>query len=61
MPVRGRTVEVAVAVRTSPNVDGDSTPTKTQEGYARKWVLEKNGKRLTQDTLVVAQQLRMLR
>ncbi|TBU30197.1 hypothetical protein BD311DRAFT_231087 [Dichomitus squalens] len=30
-------------------------------GYTRKWVVEKNGKRLTQDTMVVAQQLRMLR
>ncbi|KAI0674761.1 hypothetical protein C8Q78DRAFT_1066714 [Trametes maxima] len=29
--------------------------------FARKWVLEKNGKRLTQDSIVVAQQLRMLR
>ncbi len=61
IPVRGRTVEMAVAVRTSPKVDSDSAPTKTQEGYARKWVLEKRGKRLTQDTVVIAQQLRMLR
>ncbi|KAI0779937.1 hypothetical protein C8Q74DRAFT_727206 [Fomes fomentarius] len=61
VPVRGRTVETAVAVRTSPKVDSDSAPTKTQGGYARKWVLEKNGKRLTQDTVVIAQQLRMLR
>ena len=29
--------------------------------YARKWVLEKKGKRLTQDSIVVVQQLRMLR
>ncbi|RPD78466.1 hypothetical protein L226DRAFT_568101 [Lentinus tigrinus ALCF2SS1-7] len=34
---------------------------KASEPPTRKWVLERKGKRLTQDTMVVAQQLRMLR
>ena len=72
-PIRGRGVEVAVALRTSPTVSvavASSTVTvssapppkhKASEPPTRKWVLERNGKRLTQDSMVVAQQLRMLR
>ena len=69
---RGPTVDVAVAVRTPPGLIVNNSTNSTNPapapqslatitGYARKWVLEKNGKRLTQDTAVVAQQLRMLR
>lgn len=62
----GRILEVAMAIRTIPDADADGrqSPAPRQrpsEGVARKWVLEKRGKRLTQDTMVVAQQLRMLR
>ena len=60
-PVRGRTMEVSLAIRTSPTVAEPDSPPRKPEGVARKWVLEKKGKRLTQDSLVVAQQLRMLR
>lgn len=69
-PIRGRGVEVAVSLRTSPGTDARTvtvTPApppkvqKTSEPPTRKWVLERKGKRLTQDSMVVAQQLRMLR
>ncbi|KAI1791244.1 hypothetical protein LXA43DRAFT_432552 [Ganoderma leucocontextum] len=65
---RSRNVEVAMTVRPPPGLLNASTdraesPQRQAHGtgYARKWVLEKNGKRLTQDTIVVTQQLRMLR
>ena len=54
-------MEVSLAIRTSPTVAEPDSPPRKPEGVARKWVLEKKGKRLTQDSLVVAQQLRMLR
>ncbi|KAI0717283.1 hypothetical protein C8T65DRAFT_707332 [Cerioporus squamosus] len=68
-PIRGRGVEVAVSLRTNPGAARTVTVTpatppkvqKTSEPPSRKWVLERKGKRLTQDSMVVAQQLRMLR
>ena len=65
---RGRNGEVAMTVRPPPGLLGATTDRAASpqrqvngSGYARKWVVEKNGKRLTQDTIVAAQQLRMLR
>ncbi|KAL7281133.1 hypothetical protein ACG7TL_004441 [Trametes sanguinea] len=63
---RGRSAQSATAtMRSSPSVgpgpSSSSRATRAGEDYARKWVLEKKGKRLTQDTMVVAQQLRLLR
>ncbi|KAI0768732.1 hypothetical protein BD413DRAFT_614235 [Trametes elegans] len=64
----------ATAPRASPGsgpAPGSASATRTKQppppsssstgGFARKWVLEKKGKRLTQDSTVVAQQLRLLR
>ncbi|KAI0829899.1 hypothetical protein BC628DRAFT_1359258 [Trametes gibbosa] len=64
---RGRSTQAAaVTVQSSPKPRGlDSVPNtwgqQPNDQFARKWVLEKNGKRLTQDSMVVAQQLRLLR
>ncbi|KAI0331185.1 hypothetical protein GY45DRAFT_1345469 [Cubamyces sp. BRFM 1775] len=67
---RGRSTQAATgamsATRSRPpqeGLDPTSSPRVKRSGddYARKWVLEKKGKRLTQDTMVVAQQLRLLR
>ena len=68
---RGRSTQTTIAstpaVRSRPppqeGLDPTSSPRAKRSGddYARKWVLEKKGKRLTQDTMVVAQQLRLLR
>lgn len=65
---RGHRGEVAMAVRPPPGLLGVAPDRATSPhrqingaGYSRKWVVEKNGKRLTQDTIVAAQQLRMLR
>ncbi|KAI0743382.1 hypothetical protein C8Q80DRAFT_1272086 [Daedaleopsis nitida] len=75
VPERGRTMEVSMEIRTSAGrsahvsgpesrraqTQGSSSSSGAAQSLARKWVLEKNGKRLTQDSIVVAQQLRMLR
>ncbi|KAI0644575.1 hypothetical protein C8Q79DRAFT_781590 [Trametes meyenii] len=67
---RGRSPQmqpVTTVTRGSPGpvagLEQGSSPRAKPSGteFARKWVLEKNGKRLTQDSIVVAQQLRMLR
>ncbi|KAI8975876.1 hypothetical protein BD414DRAFT_497198 [Trametes punicea] len=63
---RGRSAQSAsIGARASPSQVPDPTSgphsNRTGDGYTRKWVLEKKGKRLTQDTIVVAQQLRLLR
>lgn len=63
---RGRSTEPApVTIRASPVRGLEPAPStwakQHNDEYARKWVLEKKGKRLTQDSMVVAQQLRLLR
>ncbi|KAH9858551.1 hypothetical protein C2E23DRAFT_864455 [Lenzites betulinus] len=63
---RGRSPQMApVTVRSSPKRSLEPAPSawakQPNDQFARKWVLERNGKRLTQDAMVVAQQLRLLR
>ncbi|KAI0356372.1 hypothetical protein OH77DRAFT_1495673 [Trametes cingulata] len=62
---RGRSPQVSVTMRMSParglEQESSPRPKRSPEELARKWVLEKKGKRLTQDTMFVAQQLRLLR
>ncbi|KAI0371111.1 hypothetical protein BV20DRAFT_993919 [Pilatotrama ljubarskyi] len=63
---RGRSPQVsAAAMRANPGrgleQESSPRPKRVVDEFARKWVLEKKGKRLTQDTMVVAQQLRLLR
>ncbi|OJT12741.1 hypothetical protein TRAPUB_10689 [Trametes pubescens] len=63
---RGRSTQPApVTIRASPVRGPEPSPSawakQSNDQYTRKWVLEKKGKRLTQDSMVVAQQLRLLR
>ena len=50
----------AVPEASTPEITVEQPPKPSSNTFIRKWVIEKKGRRVTQDSMMVAQQLRML-